>query len=427
MKTLNLKGLDEQIFYDKCDNGLEIYLWVNKKVKNFYATLNIKYGSVDTEFAFKNKKTIHKVPKGIAHFLEHLKFNQPNGISAHEYYSKLGSNINAFTSYDYTAYEVIAGNNFKENINYLLDYVQTPYFTKEAVNKEKGIIIEEIKMYDDNPGFKLFSTTNECLYNKDNHKYLVSGTIEDVRKTTVEDINLVYDTFYHPENMFMVITGNFNPEEALALIEENQSKKTFIPYKNPHKIKEKESVKVFNTYKEIYHNVEVPKIKIAFKMKRSNFESISDLDLRLYLNGIMKSLFGQTSILKEHLLKNNLISGELVIGVIVKDNYVILSVIAETNYPKEIIKTIRETMNNINIDEKEIKRKNKAGISNTVLTYDDIEAVNSDLQEDIITYNEVITDIIPKLKSLNLNDTKKVISSIKTNNSTVIVLYPKGK
>ena len=423
MKKIELKGLDEVILHDVCDNGLNIYMYVNKKVKNFYATLNIRYGAIDTEFSVNKKK--YKVPSGIAHFLEHLKFNQPNGITAHEYYSKLGSSINAFTSYDITAYEVIAANNFNENIEYLLDYVQTPYFTKDALKKEKGIIIEEIKMYDDNPGFNLYDTMKRSLLHKDNRRFKLSGTIEDVKKTTVEDINLIFDTFYHPMNMFIVITGNFNPEETVALIKENQSRKKFGKYKNPIKIYEKEPIKVVNEYTEIFHNVESPKVKISFKMAKSNFKNISDLNLRLYLNLFMKITFGETSHLKEELLSNSLINGGIITNAKVRKSYVILSILTETNYPNEIINRFKDAMNNIKITTNDLERKKRAAIASTVLNYDDIEAVNYDLENDLITYNEVITDIIDRLKALNIKDAEKLISNIKLNNYSVVVLYPK--
>ena len=422
MKKLILKGLDEVVFCDKCKNGLNIYMCVNKKVKNFYATLNVKYGAIDTEFSVNNK--IIKTPKGIAHFLEHLKFNQPDGISAHEYYSKLGSNINAFTTHDFTAYEVIAAKNFKDNITYLLDYVQTPYFTKDAIKKEKGIIIEEIKMYDDNPGFKLYTAMNEALFNIDNRKYMVSGTIADVRKTTDKDMYKVFDTFYHPENMFIIITGNFDPIEAVTLIKENQNKKTFSKYQNPTKITQKEDIKVASEYKEIFGNIETPKIKIAFKMNRNNFKNISDLDLKLYLNSFLRATFGETSVLQEKLLQSNLITGEIVLTSTVRDNYVILSLLTETNYPNEVIKIFREVMSKPVIKKEELERKKKVSIASSVLSYDDIEMVNSEMEEDLITYGQIITNMISHLKKLTIDEANKILKKIKTDNYSVVILYP---
>jgi len=421
MKEIKIKGTDEIIIYDKCDNGLEIFIHVNEKINNFYATLTVKYGSVDTEFKVGKKKI--KVPNGLAHFLEHLKFNQPDE-NATEYFAKLGSCINAVTSFEYTAYEVFAFNNFNENINYLLDYVQTPYFTKGQVRMEKGIIIEEIKMYDDIPGSILYSKTNECLFKKDNRRFLISGDASDVRDTTYEHITEVYDTFYHPENMFITITGNCNPEETIALIKENQNKKDFSKYLNPIKIKEEEPIEVDTPLLELNHNVEFPKIKIAFKMARDNFKNLDNIDLKLYLNLILSNTFSGTSTLKEELLKNELISGDIATVVTVRDNYVILSIIVETNYPTELVKKIKDEIDSLSINKDNLERKKKASIASFILRYDDIEAVNDEIQDSIILYGEIIDDKIDRIKDINITTAKKIIKGIKTDNYTTVIIYP---
>ena len=145
MREIVLKGIDEKIYYDKCDNGLPIYMLVNDKVNNFYMTLSVKYGSIDTEFKTKDSDEYIKVSDGIAHFLEHVNFNEPDGTTAHEYFDKLGSSINAFTTFDFTCYEVFAHTEFEDNLNHLLDYVQTPYFTKEIVNNYKESLLKSHK------------------------------------------------------------------------------------------------------------------------------------------------------------------------------------------------------------------------------------------------------------------------------------------
>ena len=126
MKKVNIEGIEEVIYYDETDCGMPIIMWVNEKVKNFYMTLNVKYGSIHTEFKLKNSKNFIKVPNGIAHFLEHMMFYMPNKKTAHEYFNKLGSSINACTTNDFTFYEVFGSNNFRENLNYLLDFLSNP-------------------------------------------------------------------------------------------------------------------------------------------------------------------------------------------------------------------------------------------------------------------------------------------------------------
>ena len=116
MKKINIVGIDEEIYYDETEMGMPIIMWVNDKVKNFYMTLNVKYGSIHTEFKTKGSKNFLKVPNGIAHFLEHMMFYMPDGQSAHEYFNDLGSSINACTTNDFTFYEVFGSNKFKDNL-----------------------------------------------------------------------------------------------------------------------------------------------------------------------------------------------------------------------------------------------------------------------------------------------------------------------
>ena len=190
MEQIKVKGVDEIIYYEKLDNGLPVYMLVNKNVNSFYITFSVKYGSVDTEFSYNGND--YQVHDGVAHFLEHVNFNEKDGYTAHDFFRKIGSNINAFTTFDFTCYEVMGTSKFKSNLIHLLDYVQTPYFTKDLVEKEKGIIVEEVKMGKNNPGHKLYFGMNKCLYKKDKRKNLVTGEVDDVLNITVDELQNVY-------------------------------------------------------------------------------------------------------------------------------------------------------------------------------------------------------------------------------------------
>ena len=270
MKKIEFKKLGETIYYDECECGLPIYLWVNERVSNFYATLSVKYGSIDTKFKVKDKE--YTVPNGIAHFLEHVKFNESADTTAHDYFNKLGASINAFTTFEYTSYEVYGTENLKEDVTHLLDYVYTPYFTDKTIAKEKDIIIEEVKMGANRPTQQLYYQMNNNLFHQDNHRFLVTGTEEDVKSITTNDIKLVYNTFYHPKNMFLVITGNFNPYEIVSLVKETMRKKNIPKYLNPIKIYAKEEESVVNKEQDITGNVAIPKIRISYKIPKKRFK-----------------------------------------------------------------------------------------------------------------------------------------------------------
>lgn len=423
MEEITLKGIDEKLYYDKCDNGLPVYMWVNEKVNNFYITLSVKYGSCDTEFKNKGDKEYTKVHDGIAHFLEHVNFNEGENKTAHDYFNKLGSSINAFTTFNFTCYEVFASSDFEKNLNHLLDYVQTPYFTKKLIEKEKGIICEEVKMGKNNPGHKLYYGMNNALFKKDKRRIFVTGTEEDVKATTVDELKLVYDTFYHPENMFMVITGNFNPYEAIGIIKENQANKKFKP-RNEIVIKQvKEPVEVNEEYKEIESNVELPKVKIAYKMKKQDFGKYNERLLNIYLSIILRNNFGATSLLREDLLEKELVTGISASREIYND-VVTIEINMETKYPNEVIPIVKDKMRHLTIKDDEIKRRIKANVAALINDYDDIEYVNSDIADQLVVYNEVADNMFDLYNKLKLSEANDIIKKINLDNCSVVMLVP---
>ena len=227
MKKIRIKGVEEDIFYEKLDNGLEVYLYTKDTVHSNYVTFTTKYGSVYNEFVPINSDKMTTFPKGIAHFLEHKVFAQKEDPQPMEFFARSGAVCNAYTTFKNTTYLFYATESLKENIEYLLDYVQNIYLTDESVENEKDIISEEIHMYDDRPMSILEEKVRKNTLKTNPYKDSIIGTTKDIRSITKEDLETCYHTFYHPSNMFMVITGNFDPEEIMNVIKENQSKKEF--------------------------------------------------------------------------------------------------------------------------------------------------------------------------------------------------------
>ena len=424
MQEIVLKGLDEKIYYDVCDNGLPIYMLLNDRVNKFYITYNVKYGSIDTEY--KVGEEVKKVHNGVAHFLEHVNFNEADGVTAHDYFNKLGSSINAFTTFDFTSYEVFASNNFKDNLEHLIDYVQTPYFTKNLIEKEKGIIVEEVRMGKNNPGHKLYYGMNKALYKKDKRRNCVTGEEKDVVNTTVEELQNIYDTFYHPMNSFIVITGNFDPEEAIKIIKDNQSKKKFKKYLEPTKMREKEPSKVNTEYKEIEANVEIPKVRICYKMPKSIFEGFDDVMISIYLSIILRNNFGITSVLKEELLKKELIVCLCIVREIFND-VVTLEINMESRCPEKAIPIVMDKMKNLEIDEESLKRRIRCNISSLINDYDDIEYVNTDIMDQLINHKKIIDDMFERYNSLNIEDAMEIRNRLDLNNHSTVLLVPYRK
>lgn len=425
MKKIEIAGVKEDLYFEHLDNGLDIYMVPNKKVKNFYLTLSVKFGSINTKFNYKGKN--YDLPKGVAHYLEHLNFNLPDE-NAFEVFSKLGANANAFTSYDITCYEVFSNSNFKENLSYLIKYVHTPYFTKEMVNNERGIITEEIKMYEDNPATELLYGIFRNVFVNDERQFLISGTAEDVKKIKLEDIETSYKAFYHPENMFLVLTGNFNPEEALAIINTSYSKLTFEKYQKPTLVLPKEPATVKKEYTKKEMNVDIPKVTIGLKIPKANFKSLklSDLELKLYLNLFIRINFGTTSLLNEELQSNKIITDVLSMSLMETEDYFVEAIMASTSYPDYLVKKIKETFDNGDILEDDLRRKVKASISNLIMMYDDIETVNMDIQDDVITYGKFYDDIHEEYRNLNIEDAKRFVSKLNKYETSVLIINPKN-
>src|SRR5574344_105198 len=219
--------IDLNAHYYKLPNGLEVYI-VHKKGKKTYATYSTKYGAKDIEFVpFKSKK-MKAFPLGIAHFLEHKLFEQEDGIDIMETFAKRGADVNAYTSYTQTCYEFSGPSQFYENLETLLSFVQSPYFTNENVEKEKGIIEQEINMYNDSPYAVMHYESLKCAFKDIPYNKKIAGDKENIFKISKEDLYECYNTFYHPSNMFVTIVGNVDPDKTIELIKKNQEKRNLI-------------------------------------------------------------------------------------------------------------------------------------------------------------------------------------------------------
>ncbi len=422
MEEIKLKGIDETVYYKKLDNGLPVYMLVNKHVSSFYITFSVKYGSIDTEFT-NNEKNRIKVHDGVAHFLEHVNFNEKDGYTAHDYFKKIGSNINAFTTFDFTCYEVMGTSKFKSNLVHLLDYVQKPYFTKELVEKEKGIIVEEVKMGKNSPGHKLFYGMNKCLFKNDKRRNLVTGEVEDVLGTTVEELRNVYDNFYHPENMFLIITGNFKPEEALRIIEENQNSKQFIKYKEPKVITEEESREVNKEFESIEANVEIPKLKISYKMPYSLFKDYDKVTLQAYLNLLCVCNFGGISDFREYLINNQLVNF-IRANADVFNDVVTIDITVDTRSPEKVIDLIKNKMKDLSVSDDDLLRRKRCNVASLIKDLDDIEYVNTDMAYQLVNYGRVITNMFDIYNSLNMKDLTNIMKRFDLSNNSTVILIP---
>ncbi len=417
MKKYNLEKMDLTLYYEKLDNGLEVYIVPKYNVNSVYTTFTTKYGSINDEFVPYDRTRLSKFPLGIAHFLEHKLFEQKDGKDPFEFYSERGSDSNANTSNFKTTYLFSGTNFFEENLNYLLDFVQEPYFTDQNVEKEKGIIEQEIRMYDDSPYWRLYERVTYNAFVKHPIKYPIAGTISSIKKITKEDLYTCYYTFYHPSNMFLTITGNVDPKETINLIKINQEDKEF---KDVKEIKLKKYNEPNEVEKEKDHctmDIEIPRVSIGYKIANN-----TELDINKFKNYISMFFdikFGSVSEFNDKMIEEGLITTDIDINVINTDKHLLFIIIAETDKIDKIIKNIDKELKNRDILESDFNRKKKVKKSNSIYKSDSIYAINNKIMSNVINYGEVILDEYKQIDELTYDEFSKVVKNIDLSNKTV--------
>ena len=221
MRILENKTVKEKAYFEELENGLKVIIIPKENTNKKMAIIGTKFGSIDNHFINPKTNEEEVIPDGVAHFLEHKMFEQANGTNSLDTLTAIGAEANAYTTNDHTAYYFETIDNFEPAFKELLNYVFHPYYTDENVEKEKGIITQEIKMYDDDPISKVFLNSLQCMYNSCPVRIDVAGTEESINKITKDTLNSCYNTFYHPSNMILAVCGNFKPEYILNLIKEN--------------------------------------------------------------------------------------------------------------------------------------------------------------------------------------------------------------
>ncbi len=206
----------DEYTYIKHKSGLDILVWEMEGYSTTEALFGTRYGSVNTRFKTMNDSEYTVVPEGIAHFLEHKLFENED-CDVFELYAKTGASANAYTSFDRTCYLFSCSENYRESLEILLSFVQEPYFTQETVDKEQGIIAQEIKMCNDNPGNRVFYNMLKCLYHEHPVRIDIAGTVDSIKKIDADLLYRCYNTFYNLNNMVLVIAGNVKADEVLEI------------------------------------------------------------------------------------------------------------------------------------------------------------------------------------------------------------------
>jgi len=345
VEKLQFDNLQETLYKEVMDNGLHVYVLPKPGFQKTYATFATKYGSVDNHFRVEGQEEV-SVPDGIAHFLEHKMFEEPEGDIFATFASN-GASANAFTSFDQTVYLFSATENIKKNLETLINFVQHPYFTDQNVEKEKGIIGQEINMYLDNADWRVYFGLIEAMYQIHPVHIDIAGTVESISTITKETLYTCYNAFYHPSNMLLFVVGGVEPEEVFELVRANQAAKDYKPQGAIERIFEPEKVEVAEQRRVAKLAVSMPKCLFGFKEKKVGYTGSELLRRDLTTKLMLDLLFGTSTELYQKLYDEELISDSFSHEYNSSPQYAFSGVGGDTPDPDKLLARVREEVDSV--------------------------------------------------------------------------------
>lgn len=423
MKVLDCSKIKEKAYIEKLDNGLKIIIVPKKETNKKYIIWGTNFGSNDNRFIYPETEEEVIVPDGVAHFLEHKMFEQPNGTNSLDTLMALGLDANAYTTNDHTAYLIECSDDeaFYKGLDEFMDYVQSPYYTDQNVEKEKGIIGQEIMMYDDDPGFQLYLNTLKALYQNHPIRIDIAGSIDSIAEIDPDILYKCYNTFYNPSNMILVVSGNFEPDEIIE-----ELKKRIKPSKDIGEITrifDEEPEQIYKNYIEKKMPVSMPIFMIGIKDKIVNLEERAKRHMAIEV--ILGLLVGKSSELYKNLYENQNIFGELDFEYEFSKNYAHVLISGQSNNPQlvqDMLKTSIQKLKNERINKGDFDRIKRKIYGDFVTEFNDVASISRMFLADSIKeinsfdyvekYDEVTMEYVENILNEVFDDDKMALSVI---------------
>ncbi|MDQ0198627.1 EF-P 5-aminopentanol modification-associated protein YfmH [Neobacillus ginsengisoli] len=430
MEKITFDQLQEELFHEKMPNGLNVYILPKKGFNKTFATFTTKYGSVDNTFVPLGKEEYVKVPDGIAHFLEHKLFEKEDG-DVFQQFSRQGASANAFTSFTRTAYLFSSTSDVEKNLETLIDFVQDPYFSEKTVEKEKGIIGQEITMYDDNPDWRLYFGLIQNLYQNHPVKIDIAGTIESISHITKDWLYECYNTFYHPSNMLLFIVGPVDPEVYMNQVRENQAKKE---YKDQPEIKRKfenEPTQAAEKKQVLEMNVQTSKCLLGIKAMHVDQTGDKLLKNELTMNVLLDLLFGKSSENYNQLYNEGLIDETFSYDYTQEQGFGFAMIGGDTGDADKLAdkleKMLLEAKKGSVITEEQLERAKKKKIGSFLRAVNSPEYIANQFTR--YAFNDMnLFDVVPTLEKITLKDVQSLASEvISEERFSVCQVVPKKK
>ena len=420
-KIIKNERTGEQYTYVKHSTGLDIFIWKMEDYSTTHALFGTKYGSINTKFKTKDEPDFITVPNGIAHYLEHKLFENED-CDVFKLYAKTGASANAYTSFDKTAYLFSCTDNVYESLEILLSFVQNPYFTEETVRKEQGIIGQEIRMYDDNAGWRVFFNMLGGLYHNHPVKIDIAGTVESIAEINADLLYKCYYTFYNLNNMVLSIAGNVDEDKVLEMCD-----KLLKQCGNPELVTAFENEPETVYQKEVIQKLEVamPIFHVGFKAKPEN--GIEAVRAEIETNFVLSLLADESSEFYKKLYDDGIINTSFSSEVFMGDGYFCSIFAGESRNPRLVRDKIIEEINRCKrdgLDEKRFNIIKKSYYGALIRDLNDAEAIATIMlnagMEKLSAF-----DVIESVAAVTFEDVQKRLEKqFNTENVTLSIIEP---
>lgn len=423
MEKLYYQTLKETLYHETLDNGLQVYILPKHGFEKTYGLFSTRFGSVDTTFVPLGQKQMLKVEDGIAHFLEHKMFDMKDG-DASDKFAALGASSNAFTSSSRTAYLFSTTSQEEECVELLLDFVQSLDVTDESIEKEKGIITQEIKMYDDDPDWRVYFGAIQNLYHVHSVKTDIAGTCESVNRTYKDMLELCYQTFYHPSNMMLFVVGNVDPDSLMAVIKNNQSRKHFKKAEPVQRGRVDEPASVYCKEKTVTMPVEMNKIIVSIKINDILQEPAAKIKRELAMNILFDLLFSKSASLYNDWLSREIINDTFSASFTQERDYAFILMGGDQENVQILYETLMDFIRHIDdfyISEEDFERIKRKHIGNFINMFNSPESIANLFSR---YYFEGINalKIVDYINEISLDDVKEVCNYFKEDMSSVFIV-----
>ena len=406
--------LGEKHYSFKHKSGLEVYVFP-KEMTTSYAILATRYGAIDNKFKIEGEDSFTSVPDGIAHFLEHKLFECEGGIDAFELFAKTGASANAYTTNTMTGYLFSCTEKFYESLEILLDFVTHPYFTEATVQKEQGIIAQEIRMYEDHPGARLHKELMKALYEKNKVRIDVAGTVESIAQIDAEILYKCYNTFYNLNNMTLSVCGDVDVKLVESICDKMLTQAPKITVVRDSEDKD-EPRAVYS--KRAYCALDVSKPIFAIGIKDTNIPSDPDERMKkAYAYEILDEiLFSQSSSFYNELYEQNLISQDLSSGSEVTKHFSFNVISSESSEPERVYDRFVEYVEEIKkngLDKEAFELSKRTVYASNIKSFDSTDDIANNLvfnrfdDGDILDAPQIIESIDLEYITALLNDSFK--------------------